>query len=245
MDYNYKRFKTSNYDYEKFPGPKAGESMLDFTLHDMEGNAVKLSDYSGQWIVLETGSLTCPMYVKNIKPIDKLKEKYPEVKFLVVYVREAHPGSRRGSHTDLEEKIALAKEVQSDFGEKREMLVDKVDGEMHQAYGCFPNMIYIINPEGTVVYRCDWSFAKHIDRVLQNRPNIDTSERVAINTAAPWIMIPVTLKGGWDALWDLVIALPGILVGHLKKDLSRLSGSSAAQAKTENRVKEPVTKNNF
>ena len=227
MDYNYKRFKTSKYDYEKFPGPKAGESMLDFTLHTMEGNEVRLNDYKGQWIVLETGSLTCPMYVKNIRPIDKLKEKYPEVKFLVVYVREAHPGNRRGAHSDIDEKISMAKEVQEDFGENREILVDKVDGGMHQAYGCFPNMIYIIDPEGTVVYRCDWSFAKHIDRVLQDRPNIDTSERVNIITAAPWIMIPVTLKGGWDALWDLVIALPGILVGHLKKDIARWTGSKS------------------
>ena len=39
-------------------------------------------------------------------------------------------------------------------------------------------------------------------------------------------MIPVCLKGGWDALWDLVIALPGILWGHLKVDLARLFGKS-------------------
>ena len=195
MDYNYNRFKTSNYDYEKFPGPKAGETMLDFTLHTMDGEKVSLSDYKGQWVVLETGSLTCPMYVKNIKPIDKVKEKYPDVKFLVVYVREAHPGSRRGAHEDLEAKTEMAREVQADYGEKRDILVDDVDGTMHQAYGSFPNMIYIIDPEGTVVYRCDWSFAKHIDRVLQDRPNIDPSERVQIITATPWIMIPVTLKG--------------------------------------------------
>ena len=224
MNYNYGRFKTSNYDYEKFPGPKAGETMLDFTLHNMSGDAVKLSDYRGQWLVLETGSLTCPMYVKNIRPIDKLKEKYPDVAFLVVYVREAHPGSRRGAHENLTHKTEMAKEVQSDYGEKREILIDDVDGTMHQAYGSFPNMIYIIDPEGTVSYRCDWSFAKHIDRILQDRPNIDPNERVQIITAAPWIMIPVTLKGGWDALWDLVIALPGILVGHLKVDLARLFG---------------------
>ena len=124
MDYNYNRFKTSNYDYEKFPGPKAGETMLDFTLHNMAGDEVKLSDYKGQWVVLETGSLTCPMYVKNIKPIDKLKEKYPDVKFLVVYVREAHPGSRRGAHEDLAQKTEMAKEVQSDYGEKRDILID-------------------------------------------------------------------------------------------------------------------------
>lgn len=227
MDYNYSRFKTSNYDYELFPGPKAGEEMIDFTLQTLEGDEVKLSDYKGEWVVLETGSLTCPMYVKNIKPIDKLRAKYPDVTFLVVYVREAHPGSRRGAHHDIEEKTMMAKESQADYGEKRQILVDDIKGEMHQAYGSFPNMIYIIDPDGKVIYRCDWSFAKNIDKILQDRPNIDPSERVQIITAAPWIMLPVTLKGGWDALWDLVVALPGILVGHLKVDFARWFGSSS------------------
>ena len=88
-----------------------------------------------------------------------------------------------------------------------------------------------IDPDGVVTYRCDWSFAKNIDRILQDRPNIDTSERVQIITAAPWIMVPVTLNGGWDALWDLVIALPGILIGHLKVDFARWFGSSSKDAK--------------
>lgn len=227
MDYNYGRFKTSNYEYEKFPGPKAGEDMLDFTLHTLDGEAVRLSDYRGQWLVLETGSLTCPMYVKNIRPIDKLAQKYPDVTFLVVYVREAHPGSRRGAHKNLQDKTSLAKETKAEYKEPRQVLVDDVEGSMHQAYGAFPNMVYIIDPNGKVVYRCDWSFAKHIDRILSNRPNVDKAERVQIITAAPWIMIPVTLKGGWDALWDLIVALPGILIGHLKVDLARWFGAGS------------------
>jgi len=230
MDYNYTRFKVSNYDYEKFPGPKAGDQMLDFSLHTMDGEEVKLSDYKGRWVVLETGSLTCPMYVKNIRPIDKLTEKYPDVAFLVVYVREAHPGSRRGAHADLLEKTAFANEMKEEFGEGREILIDNVQGDMHQAYGSFPNMVYVINPEGTVVYRCDWSFAKKIDQVLQNRPEINDKERVQIITAAPWIMIPVTLKGGWDALWDLVVELPGVIIGHLKADIPRWLGMAPKTA---------------
>lgn len=53
MDYNYERFRTSNYEYEKFPGPKAGEIMQDFTLHSLDGKEVKLSDYRGKWVVIE------------------------------------------------------------------------------------------------------------------------------------------------------------------------------------------------
>ena len=68
-EYNYKRFSPSNYDYGSFSGPKPGEVMLDFALCSLDGKEAKLTDFRGQWVVLETGSLTCPMYVKNIDSI--------------------------------------------------------------------------------------------------------------------------------------------------------------------------------
>ena len=224
MEYNYKRFKTSNYEYEKFPGPKAGDPMLCFPMTRLDGTVVNLADYKGKWVVIETGSLTCPMYVKNIKPINRLNTNYPEVVFLMAYVREAHPGSRTKPHSSMRDKIARAKQTQVDYGDHREIVVDNLDGLMHQAYGSFPNLVYIIDPESLVVYRCDWAFADLIEGVLESRPNLNSTERKQIITAAPWIMIPVCLKGGWDALWDLVIALPGILLEHLKVDVARLFG---------------------
>ena len=226
MDYNYERFRTTNYEYAKFPGPKAGDSMLDFAMTRLDGSTINLSDYKGKWVVIETGSLTCPMFVKNINPIKKLRDEYPDVEFLVVYVREAHPGSRTNSHKSMDDKIACAKETQAAYGDDRETLVDDLLGTMHQAYGSFPNMTYVIDPEGTVVFRCDWAFAHLIEEVLENRPDLNPNERKQIITAAPWVMIPVCLKGGWDALWDLVIALPGILWGHLKVDVARMLGRS-------------------
>ena len=67
--YNYPRFKMSNYELGYFPGPKAGEVIdYDYKLTDLDGNEVELSDYKGKWLVIESGSLTCPMYVKNVKP---------------------------------------------------------------------------------------------------------------------------------------------------------------------------------
>ena len=226
MEYNYERFKPSNYEFEKFPGPKAGSTMLDFAMTNLDGGTVNLADYKGKWGVIETGSLTCPMYVKNINPFKKLQASYPDVVFLVVYVREAHPGSRTNPHKSIEDKIARAKQTRADYGDDRETLVDDLAGSMHQAYGSFPNMAYVIDPDGRVVYRCDWAFAHLIEGVLKNRPNLNPAERKQIITAAPWIMIPVCLKGGWDALWDLVIALPVILWGHLKVDVARLFGKS-------------------
>ena len=46
--YNNKRFKVSDYNFEMFIGPRAGDQIKDFTLTDLEtGKALKLSDLSG------------------------------------------------------------------------------------------------------------------------------------------------------------------------------------------------------
>ena len=160
----------SVYELGYFPGPKAGEQVnYGYTLTDLNGNTVNLEDYKGKWLVIESGSLTCPMYVKNVKPYSKLKEKYPDVEWLVVYVREAHPGERAAQAKSIEEKINYAKRSRDDYGETRPIAVDSVDGKWHHDWGLLPNTVHVINPQGMVIYRADWSFAHNVDRVLQNR----------------------------------------------------------------------------
>ncbi len=218
--YNYPRFKMSNYELGYFPGPKAGESVdYNYTLTDLEGNEVRLEDYKGKWLVIESGSLTCPMYVKNVQPFAKLKAKYPDVEWLVVYVREAHPGEKAKQATSIDEKIAYAKRTRDDYKEDRNIAVDTVDGKWHHAWGLLPNTVYVINPDGKVIYRADWSFAHNVDRVLQNRDQVDDNEHIAIIGAAPWITIPVTLKGGWVALYDILIIFPKVYYEHFKLDI--------------------------
>ena len=113
----------------------------------------------------------------------------------------------------------------------RPVLVADLEGTGHEAYGALPNMVYVIDPDGKIVYRCDWAFPKRIRRVLLARDRIHPEEHVQIFTAAPWIMIPVVLRGGWDALWDIAVALPFIGWAHLKADWAnlkkKLGGGSA------------------
>jgi hypothetical protein len=140
--YNYKRYKMSEYDLGAFPGAKAGELAKDFIVHDQEGNKVSLDHYRGKWVVLETGSITCAMYVKNISGIKKLQAKYPDIEFLLVYVREAHPGTRLGPHESDSQKIKRAQQLRDFYDEPRRILIDDLDGTMHKAYGELPNMVY-------------------------------------------------------------------------------------------------------
>lgn len=217
--YNYSRFRMSNYEIGHFPGPKAGEKAnLDYTFSDLDGNEVRLADYAGKWLVLESGSLTCPMYVKNVPRFNDLARKFSDVDWLVIYVREAHPGSKIAPSVEMDDKIANAKRTKEDYNESRRILVDSPEGRWHHDWGLLPNVVYVINPDGVVVYRADWSFARNVERVLTNRDKIDKSEHLMIWGAPPHITIGVTLKAGWDAVYDIVIEVPRLFYRHFKTD---------------------------
>ncbi|MEM9623368.1 MAG: deiodinase-like protein, partial [Pseudomonadota bacterium] len=145
-DYNYNHFAASQYHHGTFSGPQVGEPAIDFALYDTDGNRHALSDYRGQYVVIETGSLTCPQYISRIEPMTSLQAAHPEVTFLTLYVREAHPGSKIARHERYEDKTALASRVQLEEPETRTILVDELAGPVHQSYGAWPNMVYIIDP---------------------------------------------------------------------------------------------------
>ena len=142
--YNNKRFKVSDYNFEMFIGPRAGDQVKDYTLTDLKtGEDVKLTDFNGKWVVIETGSSTCSMYTKNIPDMKEIVDEFPDVEFVIVYVREAHPGERLGPHQNMEEKLSAAKLVAPRYGEHRRVLVDNLDGDFHRAYGAMPNVVYM------------------------------------------------------------------------------------------------------
>lgn len=96
--YRYDKFKPFQYDFSKFEGSKAGEAAMDLVATKLNGETVKLSDFFGSWIVLETGSITCPIYEAKVEPMNRLARKFTDVTFLVLYVREVHPGENIPQH---------------------------------------------------------------------------------------------------------------------------------------------------
>lgn len=229
--YNYARFRMSNYELGHFPGPRAGEAAdLDYTFTDLDGREVRLADFRGRWLVLESGSLTCPMYVKNVPRFADLAAKFPDVEWLVIYVREAHPGSKIAPSHELASKIDHARRTREEYRETRRILVDSPDGKWHHDWGLLPNMVYVIDPQGRVIYRADWSFARNVERVLNNRSGIDSREHLMIWGAPPHITIGVTLKAGWDAVYDIVIEIPRLFYRHLKADFESWRARRRLQA---------------
>jgi len=214
--YNYKHFDPKDYDFSDFKGPKAGEKYRDFEALTLEGRKVRLSDYLDKPVVLDTGSITCPMYANTQSDMNALKEAYPDVNFLLLYVREAHPGNRTKAIENMEEKLEHAREMVKRYHEKREILVDSVEGEAHRLYGAMPNMTYVIGRDGIVKFRANWTNIAALKRVLAHIDD-DTIEEKAYFEAVkppPVLAVKTLLLGGFSALYEFLTSLPQLMRQH-------------------------------
>lgn len=221
--YNNPRFRVVDYNFDTFVGPQAGDPYIDATLYDLETrDEVKLSDFAGKWVVIETGSSTCSMYTKNIGVWKDIIPNYPDVEWLMVYVREAHPGERLGPHQSMEEKFKAAELVAPRYKEFRRVLVDNLEGDFHRAYGAMPNVVYIIRPDGTIHYRCNWSAPHLVDAALKDRENYHRVENAPVAelraSRAVMHMARTMWTGGIVALYDFVKALPLTAAKHVQTD---------------------------
>jgi hypothetical protein len=210
--YNYKYFDSSVYGLEPFVSgsPRVNECAKDFTALGLDGIPIKLSDFKGKRIILETGSLTCPMFGGNIEGMNRVAEQFADehTVFLMLYVREAHPGGKTPAHQSQEDKIGVAKRTAELTHPNRVYLVDDVKGTIHREWGEFPNSLWLINEAGRVTFRSDWNDWEMLQQILE-APNVesfieDLGEHHDNSKNPIKLMIWVLRKAGWRAIWDLV-----------------------------------------
>lgn len=208
--YNYDHFGLQHRTMDQLGGVQVGEPAPDFIATRLDGTTVKLSDFRGKPVVLETGSVTCPMYVGHIEPMNALASRFPDVVFLVLYVREAHPGQRIGAHRDTTQKSAAARTLVDEEPEGRTVLIDDLQGTAHRTLGAMPNTVHVIAPDGKVVLRGMWNDPSAVEAAL--RAVLVGQDPVAIQTrfrpsGAP-TLLRVLRRAGWRAVWDFIVAFP-------------------------------------
>ena len=105
------------------------------------------------------------------------------VRSVFLYTREAHPGEDYRHHTSMEDKRHHARAFQAEFGIKRQILLDDLEGSVHGAYGMLPNMTWIIGSGGVIHYKAAWTDSVDIEDALRSpalltrisiRPNSET-----------------------------------------------------------------------
>ncbi len=221
--YNYDKFSEDQYDLVNFDGPAPGTRAPDFQVSDLAGGTRRLLDFPGRFLVLEFGSITCPLFQSRRRGMSELVARYPEVSFVVLYVREAHPGGNIPAHGTLADKRRWARELQASLGETREILIDDMDGTVHQAYGGFPNPVFIINRQGCIVYRSVWSnpsaTAAALARLMAGKP---APREGLFRPARPPVLLDTLKRAGKGAARDFFLSLPKMVWKNLVRTNLRI-----------------------
>jgi peroxiredoxin len=130
-------------------GPaRVGAPAPDFTLTDLDGKSVSLSQYRGKVVVLEWFNPGCP-FVRNAHTAGSLKglaEKHAGSGVVWLAINSGGAG-KQGAGVDAN------REGVTQFGMQHPVLIDET-GKVGQLYGAerTPHM-YVVNPEGVLVYK--------------------------------------------------------------------------------------------
>ena len=131
-----------------------------------EGGTFRLSSLRGQPVLLAFGSYTCPQFRHGAPVLNRLHERFGErVKFVLVYVREAHPQGESWQSTINEregislpearsekERVAHAALARQRLDIRYEVTVDGMDGLLESAFGAFPSHAFVIDATGKVAF---------------------------------------------------------------------------------------------
>jgi iodothyronine deiodinase-like protein len=153
-------------------------------------------------VVLEFGSYTCPIFSDRIPAMEQLAREHPQATFLVIYVREAHPGEIQGAHRNLADKRAAAHKLAMEEALSRRVLVDSTDGATHRTYGGAWNPVYVVDAAGRVVMRQAWNHPAEVAQALRalesgTEPHIAEIHRHVARTG--WATVgPATARAGWS-----------------------------------------------
>ena len=115
--------------------------------------------------------------------MEELKRKYAnrDVEFFVMYVREPHAGERAfkkyRDHESFDHKKEMARELIRIKNLSIPVLVDGMDSSNHTKLGSLPNICYVVDKQGKVVYHANWQLADSIDAVLAELVTADDPSR--------------------------------------------------------------------
>lgn len=139
------------------PGP--GDAVPGFDLPTLDGGRFRSLDLGETGPVLMIfGSYTCPVTDNAAPGLNKLFDQFGDrVRFVMVGVREAHPGKDVPQPRSLDEKMAHAVKLRDLHGFRFEVAVDDVDGTLHRALSPKPNSAYVLDKTGMIVFRAQWA----------------------------------------------------------------------------------------
>lgn len=142
-------------------------------------------------MLLVSGSYTCDASRHNLSSLNKLAREYKDkVAIYVVYIIDAHPRdtispyslnhgkwlstANIAEHVEAdqprtyEQRKALAARWQQQYRIAPPVLVDSPDNAFWINFSQAPNMVYLIEPDGTVGFKGEWYRPKDVETAVAN-----------------------------------------------------------------------------
>lgn len=133
---------------------------ISFDLPTTEGGLLRSADLAakGQPVLLVFGSNTCPVTEGAADGLKQLHARFGhQVRFVMIQVREAHPGATIPQPQTFAQKLRHAIQLKNHHQLPFEVAVDDIDGSFHQRLGARPNSAYLVDPTGTIIFRAQWA----------------------------------------------------------------------------------------
>lgn len=161
-------------------------------------------------LLLVFGSLTCPVTESAAPGLNQLYRKFgDDLRFVMVNVREAHPGARVPQPKTAAAKLAHAAKLKARHHIPFDVAADDIDGTTHRLFGGRPNSAYVISPAGRILFRAQWAnetaaIGRALADIVARRPVAPSSVSRTLPAMAKMIgfMGPVLRTAGRGATLD-------------------------------------------
>ena len=140
-------------------------------------------------------------------------------------IRQAHPGPKAPPYRDFDQKLADARAYQTREALPWTVLIDDLEGSVHQVYGGLADPSYLIDLDGRVAFYEMWTYAPTLHQAIEALLKRDGRGQVEGGLTRGMNPLPA-LADGWRGLrlglpqsfFDLTLALPGsaslLWLGH-------------------------------
>ena len=161
-DYRYRHFTTSLLFRDlrfRQGAAKPGDSLPPFQIVSTNGESLENRDVFGDKpVLLIFGSMTCPMTASAMPSLQALYAEFSgQIDFIMLYVREAHPGEHFTQSETIEDKLENARTLKQFYDIRWTVAVDNIDGDLHRALDPKPNAAFLMSNTGEILFRSLWA----------------------------------------------------------------------------------------
>ncbi len=227
-EYRYKRFTTGLLFRDlRFARNAAGpgDTFPSFELLTTKGDQLANDDvFVDKPVLFIFGSMTCPMTASSAPSLENLYNEFGHrVEFVMLYVREAHPGENFAQSETIEDKLESARTLEKFYDVEWTVAVDNIDGDLHRALDPKPNAAFLTNSAGDILFRSLWAadyaaLRQALDEASDGRAMMSTQSTRMLGPVmrAMGVVREVMERGGPQAVSDLWRAgFPMALAGRV------------------------------